>query len=84
MISGLWDALYTTHSNSTKSGVLHIIASLGENQFDSKRLERKADNYIYLQCNCFPLSKANFKTYDFILSKIIFLPLFLFTFSLID
>lgn len=38
MIPGLWDALHATHSNSTKSGLLRLIAFLGENQFDPKEV----------------------------------------------
>jgi hypothetical protein len=37
LISGLWGALHATHSNSTKSGVLHLIAFPGENQLGPKQ-----------------------------------------------
>lgn len=38
LISGLWGALHATHSNSTKSGPLHVIAFPGENQFDPQEV----------------------------------------------
>lgn len=38
LISGLQGALHATHSNSTKSGLLHVIAFPGENQFDPKEV----------------------------------------------
>lgn len=41
LISGLWDAPHATHSNSTKSGLLHIIAFPGENQFDPKEVGKE-------------------------------------------
>lgn len=41
VISGLWAALPEAHRNSTKSGLLHITAFLGENQFDRKEVGKE-------------------------------------------
>lgn len=73
VISGLQDALRATHSNSTKSGLLHVIAFLGEKtNLIPKRLERNADNYTHsYNTTAFCSLKQTLK--NMLLSKIIFL-----------